>query len=123
TEPDAVLKILKSSARMPAGKKPDTHYGAGIVDARAALAGSRLRYGGYELALAVLLSLGLFGRLRGRGALGVAPSLGFASAALMGACGLFFLPRAGLVARGFPAWDLAVFGAAGHGSPLFYSAL
>src|SRR5947207_3283401 len=36
---------------------------------------------------------------------------------------VFFLPGLGAIAHGFPAWDMAVFGVAGHGNPLFYSAL
>src|SRR5262249_27067078 len=65
----------------------------------------------------------VFGGLSKRRALAVRPGVGFAVAALVGSSGLFFLPRLGALAHGFPAWDMAVFGVGGHGNPLFYSAL
>ncbi|HJZ85301.1 MAG TPA: S8 family serine peptidase [Polyangia bacterium] len=123
TQPDAVERVLKSSARLPAGKQADVHYGAGIVDASAALSAVGSRHGAYELGLAGLLGLALLMRLRGRGVLGIRPGLGLLTAALVGSSGLFFLPRAGLFAHGFPAWDLALLGPSGHANPLFYSAL
>src|SRR5204862_46830 len=55
---------------------------------------------------------------------------------VVGASGLFFLrfvpfvgrllgevPGVSLLTHGFPAWDQTLLGAAGHGNPLFYSAL
>ncbi len=49
----------------------------------------------------------------------------------MGSAGFFFLPYLGvnrfplqdLLCKGFPEWDLYLFGAQGHGNPLFYSAI
>jgi serine protease len=121
TQPDAVERVLKATARLPAGKKADTHYGAGIVDARAAVAKASSGYGAWALGLSALLALVVFGGASRRG-IGLRPGVGFAAAALLGSSGLFFLPRTGVLALGFPAWDLALFGASGHGNPLFYSA-
>jgi serine protease len=123
TSPDAVERVLKDTARMPSGKKRDTHYGAGIVDAQAALGKASRRYGGYELGLATLLLFGMCRFLRARGLLGVRPGVGMAVAALLGSSGVFFWPRLGVFAHGFPAWDVALFGPSGHANPLFYSAL
>jgi serine protease len=122
TDPDAVEKILKESARLPKGKQRDTHYGAGIVDASAALAIAGRNYGAYELGLAAMLGVALLGRLRARGRLGVRPGVGVIAGALAGSSGLFFLPRLGFLSHGFPAWDAAILGAHGHANPLFYSA-
>ena len=123
TQPDAVEKVLKATARLPEGKKADNHYGAGIVDASAALGAVNHKYGAWELAVAGLLTLLVFGGLAKRGAMALRPGVAFAAAAVVGSSGLFFLPRLGAFAHGFPAWDMAVLGVGGHGNPLFYSAL
>jgi len=103
TKPDAVEKILMETARKPAakaGQKPsdgpagrvDDHYGAGTIDALAALKKIRAGRGAGELglgaafALAGLLTLGRRGR--GLGKLG----LGFVPALILGSSGLFVLP-------------------------------
>jgi len=103
TKPDAVEKILMETARRPAaraGEKPadgttgrfDDHYGAGTIDALAALKKIRAGRGAGELglgaafALAGLLTLGRRGR--GAGKLG----LGFVPALILGSSGLFVLP-------------------------------
>ena len=115
TNPDAVEKVLKETARQPkAGQKDkQNRYGAGIVDAAAAVKKAQLGYGGLELGAA----LGLFGlmllRLRrlGRAALGL--GAGGLAALVVGASGLFFLPQlihvpaASILAHGFPAWEPA----------------
>jgi serine protease len=132
TEPDAVLKVLKSTAKHPQGQGWDEHYGAGIVDAAGAVNKVKQTWGHYRIGLGAILSLFLLGLLRagGRLAFGVRPSL--ILGLLFGATGLYFLPALGLsiqgagatvLMQGFPAWDSALFGAAGHGNPLFHSAL
>jgi serine protease len=133
SKPAAVERILKQTARHPAGK-PDERYGAGIVDAGSAVHRSVSVLGGYRLGLAGLLGLLLLLRLRERGQLGLRPGPGAALGLLLGSAGLFFLPRfesAGgalaaaqdLLTRGLPAWDSALLGLGAHANPLFYSAL
>jgi serine protease len=130
TQPDAVEKILKESARHPKQVKWDEHYGAGIVDAQAALTKTEVAYGGYQLGLGVLLAGLLLVRLRRRG-LAIPVGAGFAAALVLGSSGLFVLPALGLgqvpvlglLGHGFPSWDAAVLGAGGHGNALFFSVL
>jgi serine protease len=129
TAPDAVEKVLKSSARHPRQQAFDEHYGAGIVDAAAALKKVKLQYGAGQLGLAVLLGVLVLARLRARG--GIALGAGGWLALVAGSSGLFFLPHLGLgrvpgiglVAQGFPAWDSVLLGARGHANAGFYSAL
>ncbi len=132
TDPNAVKRILENTARKPAQykgskSKRDEHYGAGIIDAAAAVreaqAGRGAKQFGVTAGLGLLLLLGLGRRMR----LGL---LGWTSAAAVGG-GLFFLPGlvchgggfggevAGLLSTGLPA----VSGAFLHaGNPLVYSA-
>jgi serine protease len=73
----------------------DDHYGAGLVDARAALARIRNGRGAGELGLGglmALLGLTFLGR-RGRGLGGIVrPGIGFVLALVVGSSGLFALP-------------------------------
>jgi serine protease len=134
TDPDAVLKLLKATARHPGGKKWDEHYGAGIVDASAALDKSTTSWGAYKLGLGGLLGLLLMLRLRSRGLLALKLGAGALGGLVLGSSGLFVLSTLGLtggmpsalsdvLTNGAPAWDMALLGAGGHGNPLFYSAL
>ena len=134
SKPDAVEKVLKETARHPEGKKYDDHYGAGIVDAGAAVRAAQNDLGWYRLGLAGLLGLVVLLRLRERGLLALRPGLGAALGLLFGSAGLFFLPRLdgscaltaavqGALTQGFPSWDGALLGAGAHGNPLFFSAL
>jgi serine protease len=127
TEPDAVERLLTSTARHPQDKRRDERYGAGIVDVGAALDKSTTSWGGYKLVLSSLLGLLVLGGLRGRGQLGIRPGTGTLIGLVLGSTGLFFLQSLGLVwpvgaliSRGLPAWDLALFGQA---TPLFHSLL
>lgn len=141
TDPDAVLAVLRDTARPPEGVSRDgdftAHYGAGLLDAAAAVHKAQLAPGARELAMATLIGLGLCLALRRAGLLvdfGAGGILGL----IVGGSGLFFLPRLlgliglgwfggvpglALLSRGFPAWDGVLFGASAHGNPLFYSAL
>jgi serine protease len=130
TDPDAVEKLLKETARPPKGmkelapRKGENRYGAGIVDAQAAVKKAQLGEGAWELGLGLVGAALLFLRRRQAVALGAG---GFA-ALVIGSSGLFFLPSLGvpglhLLAQGLPAWDQALGGATAHGSPLAYSAL
>jgi serine protease len=139
TEPDAVEKILKETARAPQGKdKFDTaRYGAGIIDADAAVRKARSGAGGWQLGLGLVLAGALAASARRRGqvaALSSTPT--YLVGVLFGASGLFFLPYLGGIGatlsqlpilasltHGFPSWDLGVLGAGSHGNPLFFSAL
>ena len=129
TDPDAVEKVLKETARQPkAGQKDgQNRYGAGIVDAAAAVKKAQLGYGGLELGAALGLAGLLLMRLRRLGKLALGLGVGGFGALVVGASGLFFLPQlvhvpaASILAHGFPAWEPAALG--GVGSWLFHSAL
>jgi len=111
-EPDAVEKILLGSARQPkpAGAAPgadttrrsdagphDPHYGAGLLDADAALKNLRGRRGASELGLGASLALLGLGWLARRGRLdGARVGGGFVLALILGSSGLFVLPWLGL---------------------------
>jgi serine protease len=131
TDPDAVEKILKDTARPPRGHKLDQeHYGAGIIDAPAAVRAATGKRGGGELGLGLLVAAAVAFSARRR-ALAVLLRPGFLVGLVGGASGLFFLsylgasglPVAGTLQRGFPSWDLALLGPGGHGNPIFFSAL
>ena len=129
TEPDAVERVLKNSANHPDGKEWDERYGAGIVDAAAALSRTKNAWGGGKLLLSSVLGLGLLFGLRRRGAqvLRVGPSM--VLGLVIGSAGLFFLSGLGLpgpvdtlLTRGLPAWGL-IFGPGWRALPLVMSAL
>jgi serine protease len=63
TNPDEVERILKHTAVHPSGKTWDEKYGAGIVDARAAVAAAKAAYSGERTGLLGLLALGGLGGL------------------------------------------------------------
>jgi serine protease len=129
TNPDAVEKVLKETARKPKSgyKDNQNRYGAGIVDAAAAVRKAQLAYGGLELGA----GLGIFGlmlmMLRRIGRAAIALGWGGVGALVVGASGLFFLPQlvhvpaASILAHGFPAWEPAALGS--FGAWMFHSAL
>ena len=132
TNPDAVEKILKSSARKPVDQKYDRdRYGAGIIDAPAAVLEARAQGGGFQLGLGALMAAGIATSVsrRKRIKLGAA----YVGGVVLGASGLFFLPylapslssMAGIHAltHGLPSWDMSILGATSHGNWLFFSAL
>jgi serine protease len=136
TDPDAVEKVMEDTARAPKGKPLDKKkYGAGILDAEAAVLKARSQSGAAELALGALLAGLVAFSLRRRGALAVSSRgwFGLGAGVLIGASGLFFLPSLigaaasipvlSTLTRGLPSWDLSLFGPAGHGNLLFFSAL
>ncbi len=134
TEPDQVEKILKDSARPPDGQKMDkSKYGAGILDAQAAVLAARSNTGAWQLFLGLMIAGALAYSVRKRGLLAVKLGAGYLAGVMVGASGLFFLPYfAGaasswpgveMLTRGLPSWDLAVLGPLGHGNALFFSAL
>lgn len=96
TKPDAVEQVLLETARKPSPKavvgRVDDHYGAGVIDALAALKKIRGGRSAGELGLGAAFALAglsvLSRRGRGAGKLG----LGFVPALILGSSGLFVLP-------------------------------
>jgi serine protease len=134
TDPDMVEKVLKDSARKPDKQNYSTDkYGAGIIDAPAAVLKARSTTGGYQFGLGLLMAGAIAASLRRRGGLGVKLGPTYLAGVLFGASGLFFLPYVApalssvpivhALTHGLPSWDLAVLGPAGHGNALFFSAL
>jgi serine protease len=128
TNPDQVEAILKSSARKPSKQTYNVEkYGAGIIDAPAAIQKARGESGGFQFGLGLLLALGVAVSAR-RKKLG----LGYLAGVGVGASGLFFLPYLApslssapifhALSHGLPSWDLSLLGVGGHGNALFFSA-
>jgi serine protease len=133
TQPDMVEKILKDTARKPKGGNYSAdRYGAGIIDAPAAVLKARSHGGGWQLALGLLLAGAVAASARRKG-LGVKLGPTYLAGVVVGASGLFFLPYLApalssapvieALTRGLPSWDLALLGPLGHGNALFFSAL
>ena len=129
TEPAAVEKILQETAREPKNKKMDKQrYGAGIIDAEAAIMKVRGQAGATELGLGALIALGIAFSLRRRG-MGAGLGGAYAAGVIVGASGLFFLPYLSTtlaslpviatLTHGLPAWMMG----AGGGNVLFMSAI
>lgn len=146
TQPDAVETLLLTTARVPKsqagkatqGQRIDDHYGAGIVDADAALARARAGREGGALALGATLALAMTGSLRRRHRLARGGRLKLVAGLVLGSSGLFVLPGVlGFLGLATPAvlapltsglplglstWLGAVLGRSGHGNPLLMSA-
>jgi serine protease len=133
TDPDRVEQVLKDSARRPRDQQYSTdRYGAGIIDAPAAVKRARSQGGGLQLVLGLLMAGAIAASARRRG-LGVKLGWTYLSGVVLGASGLFFLPYVApelssapvvyTLTHGLPSWDLSVLGPAGHGNALFFSAL
>jgi serine protease len=137
TKPDVVEKILKETARKPVSQTYDRNkYGAGIVDAPAAIKAARSKGAGAQLVLGLLMAGAVVASARRKG-LGVSLSgfggMTYLAGVVLGASGLFFLPYLSAelatapvletLSRGLPSWDLALLGPLGHGNALFFSAL
>jgi serine protease len=134
TDPNAVEKVLKESARKPGnGKKYSAdRYGAGIVDAPAAVKKARSQKGGLQFALGLLIAGAVAASARRKG-LGVKVGWSYLAGVVVGASGLFFLPLVApelsslpgvyTLTHGLPSWDMSLLGPTGHGNMLFFSAL
>lgn len=133
TDPKMVEKVMKDSARRPQGQTYSTDkYGAGIVDAPAAVRKARSQGGGLQLGLGLLMAGAIAASVRRRG-LGVALGWTYLAGVVVGASGLFFLPYLApgisslpgvyTLTHGLPSWDLSLLGPTGHGNMLFFSAL
>ncbi len=130
TQPDAVEALLKKSARAPKDRKLEaTRYGAGIIDAPAALKASKGASGAQGLAVGLTL-LGAVATLARRRAVALLASPGALAGVVIGAGGLGALALFGLALPGafgvfqtaLPEWGL-VLGLGAHGSPLLFSAV
>jgi len=128
TEPAAVERVLKQTAAHPEGEEWDERYGAGIVDAEAAIAQTKNSWGGQKVLLSSALGLIMLMGI-GRRRVSLLPGPGMAAGMVLGSAGLFFLSGLGLpsvadtlLTRGIPAWGL-IFGVAWRGIPLLMSAL
>jgi serine protease len=133
TDPDKVEQVLKASARKPKDQEYSTErYGAGIVDAPAAVEKARSQGGGLQLGLGLLMAGAVAAAARRRG-LGVKLGWTYLAGVVVGSSGLFFLPYLApelssapviyTLTHGMPSWDLSLLGPAGHGNALFFSAL
>jgi serine protease len=132
TRPNSVERLLKRTASHPGGSGGwDEHYGAGIVDAAAALQKTGQEWGLTQTGLSFFLATMLLFRLRQRKILGLRPGATSLLGLFLGAGGFSFLgyisdvlqsPLPGFLQTGFPSWDLSILGAAGHGNPIFFSA-
>ncbi|HPZ10194.1 MAG TPA: S8 family serine peptidase, partial [Candidatus Eremiobacteraeota bacterium] len=132
TNPKAVEGVLKDSANKNVPEDLDYGYGAGIVDAGKAVMHAGLLRGFVKLLLALFLLAGLFYIFQNITEISIMPdSPLFFIGTVTGSCGLFFLPFFGIpvpffqeiICNGFPQWDMAIFGACHHQTPLFYSAI
>ncbi len=130
TDPAMVEKILQDTSRRPNGQTYNRDkYGAGIVDAPAAILAARSQTGGYQFGLGILLAAATAFSMRKRIRLGA----GYLGGVMAGASGLFFLPYLApslsslpgleLLTRGLPSWDISLLGPLSHGNALFFSAL
>ena len=127
TKPAAVERLLKQTANHPDDQEWDEHYGAGIIDAEAALSRAKNSWGGHKVLLSSALGLIMLMGLGRRRAL--LPGPGMVLGLLLGSAGLFFLSGLGLpgpldtlLTRGMPAWGLML-GPAWRGLPLLMSAI
>jgi serine protease len=130
TDPAMVEKILKDTARHPTNQTYNKdRYGAGIIDAPAAILKARAGTGGYQFGLGLLIAAAAAASMRKRIRLGA----GYLAGVTVGASGLFFLPYLApslaslpgveFLTRGLPSWDISVLGPLAHGNALFFSAL
>ncbi|MDX2092927.1 MAG: S8 family serine peptidase [Kofleriaceae bacterium] len=137
TKPDAVEKVMQDSARRPANQAYNRDkYGAGIIDAPAAVKAARSKGGAWQLGLGLIMAGAVAASARRRG-LGVklagTGGLGYLAGVVVGASGLFFLPYIApslssapvieTLTHGMPSWDLSILGPLAHGNALFFSAL
>lgn len=129
TNPSAIERVLKSTARDMGPEGREKGYGAGILDAEAAAYKAGFVYRGWQLALAMLILVLVAIPLLRRGA--VHHLVLTFPGAVLGSSGLFFLPllmkkatpMCQMLTAGLPSWDVVLLGAANHGNPIAFSCL
>jgi serine protease len=126
TDPTAVEKVLQDTARKPANQTYNRDkYGAGIIDAPAAVKAARSKGGGLRLLLGLLMAGAVAASARKRG-LGVTLGPSYLVGVLVGATGLFFLPAIAPSLSSLPVIETLTHGLpqwVGHGHVLAFSAL
>jgi serine protease len=141
TNPDKVEEVLRGTADTAQKKRyknPDEfneRYGAGIMQADAAVTKAATEQGGWRLGFAFLLGLLSFSRLRRKDQLDFAPGSApmFAMGAVAASSGLFFLPLlvgdlgllgaiTNFIGRPIAEFDFALFGPTWHQTPIMASA-
>jgi serine protease len=129
TNPDAVERVLYSTARSKGAEGREKGYGAGVLDASRAVHKAAYEYGAWRLLFGLLLGMiPVLAMMRRKALGGILLSV---PASVMASSGLFFLPLlssspvAGsqLLTQGIPSWGLALLGAAQHGNPILFSSL
>ncbi len=130
TDPAAVEKLLQDTARKPANQTYNRDkYGAGIIDAPAAVKAARSKGGGLRLLLGMLMAGAVAASARKRGlgvALGSLGGVGYLVGVLFGATGLFFLPELAPSLSSVPVIESLTHGLPqwlGHGNLVLFSAL
>ena len=122
TDPAHVERIMKESAQRPASYE-QKRYGAGIIDAQAAIVAARSKSGSWQFLMGLLVACAA--AFAGSRRVGV--GAGYFAGATIGAGGLFFLPwlipavasvpGIEMLTRGLPSWG------AGWMGPDFANAL
>lgn len=129
TDPDACLEVMQQTAEKLDQPEDENLYGAGLIQARAAVDKIAFWFSIQKLFMALLFLLLAKKLVPVRTGATWCPT--HVAGLLFGSAGLFFLPYLGvsnfplqdLLCKGLPEWDLYFFGASGHGNILFYSAL
>jgi serine protease len=128
TNPDTIEWVIQKTAREK-DAPPKAGYGAGIMDAQAAVSLSGVTFKTIQLALALLFVAVAGVPMIRRKAFGLlALTL---PTAVMASSGLFFLAVlfpgetawCNLWTLGLPSWSIPLMGAAHHGNPIFLSCL
>ena len=130
TDNKEIINILKKTARKK-GLNLEEGYGAGIIDAGAAVKAAIIDRGWIKLVIAIVVLVIIIIIVGLAGSTKFQHSPMFYIGWLMGAAGLFFLgyfkagnvPGMGLLMKSIPEWDTVLFGADSHINPLFYSVL
>lgn len=128
TNPDTIEWVLQKTARAK-DAPAKAGYGAGILDAEAAVTLSGVKFKTYQLALALLFVAIAGVPMIRRKAFGLlALTL---PTAVLGSSGLYFLAVlfpcstgwSNFLTLGIPSWSIPLMGAAHHGNPLLLSCL
>lgn len=128
TNPDTIEWVIQKTAR-PKEAPPNAGYGAGVMDAEAAVTLSGVTFKTIQLALALLFVAVAGVPMIRRKAFGLLMLT--VPTAVLASSGLFFLPVlfpcstawSNFWTLGLPSWSIPLMGAAHHGNPLFLSCL